>query len=176
MRTSLYVILCIAVRLGALVLAIDVFEVLLTPILPLSMPELQSSRLFAILVGGALLIVAAALRLWPGVLARLAAGRSTKHVFETPLAADALQRIAFSVVGVLLVIESLCGFASDAMRMIATVTTYGQPIEAAGALDSFHRRRPHRAWSARCCVDDGIGRARCVVALATRTRTGRAFG
>lgn len=115
MRTSLYSILCIVVRLGAMWLAVG-----LIASLPATLDLLRSSEpagaggvLFADAIG---LLFAAVLWLYPGLLARVAAGRSSHEVFESPIAAADLQAIALAVLGVAFAVNGVAGLVLHALH------------------------------------------------------------
>jgi hypothetical protein len=100
MRTSLYSILCIGIRLAAVLIAVSALLSLPAAYNTLTHGEWSRNELgwiFALWT----LVLLFALFFWvyPGVLARLAAGKASQQVFESPIGADELQYIAFSVVG-----------------------------------------------------------------------------
>lgn len=114
MRTSLYTILCIVIRLGAISLAMSALGGLLSVMATLHSVAAKGEVWIPLASTGLMLLAAFLLWTWPGVLARLAAGRSSGQVFESPIAAEQIQWIAFSVLGVWLFVEglaSLCYFA-----------------------------------------------------------------
>lgn len=120
MRTSLYSILCIVVRLGAVLLLVQTLASL-----PGAWQALQSwdspggdgaARGMLIGFSGALIALAIALWLYPGLLARLAAGDASREVFESPIAVKELHFIAFSVLGLVFAIDALVGLASILFR------------------------------------------------------------
>lgn len=102
MRTSLYSILCIVVRLGAVLLFVETVTSL--PVAWESLriwtqdPSAPDDAVRGMLIGfsGASLALAALLWLYPGVLARVAADAGSREVFESPLSARQLQYIALS--------------------------------------------------------------------------------
>lgn len=108
MRTSLYSILCIVVRLGAMWLAVGLIANLpaTLDLLRSTEPVGAGSVLFAQAIG---LLFAAVLWLYPGMLARVAAGRSSQQVFESPIAAADLQAIALAVLGVAFAVNGVAG-------------------------------------------------------------------
>lgn len=123
MRTSLYSILCIVIRLGAVIVAVDALAAL-----PTAWEILHASNatpgydglLFGF--GGVALALAALLWIYPGVLARLAAGRSTEQVFETPLSFGEVQEIALAVVGACFVMSGIAELAGVSSRIILDMT------------------------------------------------------
>lgn len=124
MRTSLYSILCIVVRLGAVMLFVETLASLPAAWSAMHGTEEQAARGMLIGFGGALLALAALLWLYPGVLARMAAGTASREVFESPISARQLQYIAFSVLGVVFAIKGLTGLVAVLFR-IALSAQYG---------------------------------------------------
>jgi hypothetical protein len=108
MKTSLYSILCIVIRLGAL----ELFVTTLTGF-PFWMRSLGADQYGAggtgmvVGISGALVALAVLLWLYPGVIARLAAARSSQESFESPIAPSQLQYIAFAVLGVAFAMNAL---------------------------------------------------------------------
>lgn len=80
-------------------------------------------------VGFFVLALLAAFLLWmfPGPLARLAAGRSSQRIFESPIAAEELQWIAMSVLGAVFVMN---GIVDLMFRIVGAAWTL--PYELAG--------------------------------------------
>ncbi len=115
MRTSMYSILCIVIRCGALAVALNALAGLWRVVDLVVAGEVLNGGSISTLLTGTLFLVMAtvllALLLWlfPGPLARLATGRSSQQVFESPISAAELQWIAVSVVGVLTVLDALLG-------------------------------------------------------------------
>ena len=117
MRTSLYSILCIGIRLAAVLLAANVL---------LSAPGGYASLAHGNWSGNeigwfaalwtAVMLFALLLWIYPGALARLAAGKASQQIFESPISAEELQYIAFSVVGLWILLAGLIGFADFALR------------------------------------------------------------
>ena len=119
MRTSLYAILCIVIRLGAVLLAVELVTGLLSIFV--------NAKTFAGFEGAALglygtfLAFAAALWIYPGVLARLAAGEASRQTFESPVGAEDLQYVALSVLGVWFAIGGISGLPYEGLRALALV-------------------------------------------------------
>jgi hypothetical protein len=110
MRTSLYSILCIAIRIGAVLIAVQTIVqiiVMLPDVLPQSVESGAWSWGEVASAVGASWLLAAWLWIYPGVLARLAAGRSANQVFESPINADEIQRIALTVLGIWFVMVAI---------------------------------------------------------------------
>ncbi|RYD15725.1 MAG: hypothetical protein EOP90_07195 [Lysobacteraceae bacterium] len=113
-RTSLYTILCIAIRLAAVSLALTAFAGTLTLLASLGTSETRGVAWYVVGSVGLTLAIAFLLWTWPGVLARLAAGRSSAQVSESPISPEQIQWIALSVLGAWFALEgfvSLCWFA-----------------------------------------------------------------
>lgn len=118
MRTSLYSILCIVVRLGAVMLFVQTM---------ISLPFAWASLLadqggwngqtWLIGLSGAAIAIAFALWLYPGLLARLAAGASSRETFESPIDAKEVQYIAFAVLGVCFAVGGLIELVGDLLRL-----------------------------------------------------------
>ncbi len=119
MKTSLYTILCIAIRLGAVWLGVSV--VLAFP----GIYKAAGSGSFGemattiVLVGSAIaLLIALLLWIYPGVLARLAAGKSSTQVFESPISAEQIQQTAFAVLGIWFVMTGLVSLTHEILRTL----------------------------------------------------------
>ena len=128
MRTSLYSILCIVIRMGALILAIETL-VGLPSVLESTMYSSQLDPSYkGVLIGfyGAFFALAAVLWIYPGTLARLAAGQSSRQVFESPIGAEEWQYIAISVVGVYFAISGIGGLLGAGTRIIMTLHIAGE--------------------------------------------------
>ena len=111
MRTSLYSILCIVIRLGAVLLAVSTLGSVLSMCLALRNGT-AVLELVPVLVAFVLtLLVAFFLWLCPGPLARMASTRSSQQVLESPIVAAHVQWIALSVLGMYFFVEGLVGFA-----------------------------------------------------------------
>ncbi|GAA0716649.1 hypothetical protein [Dokdonella soli] len=116
MRTSLYSILCIVIRLGAVFLAFKTLGSVLSVVASwgnaVNMPELWLSIGFTALT----LLIAFLFWLYPGPLARLAAGSSSQQVFESPISAPQIQWIALSVLGMYFVLTGFAGLSYFGIR------------------------------------------------------------
>ncbi|MEO8810905.1 MAG: hypothetical protein ABI386_11740, partial [Rhodanobacter sp.] len=115
MKTTLYTVLCMAVRLGAVLTAVGILE---------RIPGLvefssQEGHLFlgAMLLNGAALLLAFALWVWPNILVWWAAGSSTHEVVETAITAEQLQYIALSVLGAWMFIVGFAGCLSHVAQI-----------------------------------------------------------
>ncbi|HEY0231555.1 MAG TPA: hypothetical protein VGC55_09905 [Dokdonella sp.] len=118
MRTSLYSILCIVIRLGAIMLFVDTLTSL-----PFAFAGLQGDAsgpgASGILIGisSALVALAALLWVYPGLLARLAVSRSSQQTFESPIEPVQLQTIAFAVLGVAFAMYALLDLTGVVLRL-----------------------------------------------------------
>lgn len=97
MKTTLYTVLCVAVRLAAVLMAAGILERI-----PGLVPFADQDRhlfLVAMMLNGAGLLLAFVLWLRPNIVVWWAAGKSSHDVLETAITADQLQYIALSVLG-----------------------------------------------------------------------------
>ena len=104
MKTTLYTVLCVAIRLGAVFMAVGIIE----RIPGLIVYAVQERHLFigAMVLNGAGLLLAFVLWIRPSILVWWAAGKSSHEVLETAITADQLQYIALSVLGAWMFIAS----------------------------------------------------------------------
>jgi hypothetical protein len=116
MKTTLFTVLCIAIRLGVVLLAVNILEQL--PFWLSHSHEGSAYTLYLLLVGLFGLVMAALLWVRPGILAWWAIGKGQHEVLEIPVSADQIQHIAFSVLGVWMVISGLGGCISHLMIML----------------------------------------------------------
>jgi hypothetical protein len=116
MKTTLYTVLCIAVRLGVVLLAVNILEQL--PFWVSQSHQGSPYTLYQLLVGLFGLVMAAVLWVRPGILAWWAIGKGQREVLESPISADQIQRVAFSVLGMWMVISGLGGCISHLMIML----------------------------------------------------------
>lgn len=110
MRTSLDSILCIVIRLGAVLLAVSTLGSVLSVVVMIH--QGQSPADLAWIFGAWVATIAIAFLFWlyPGPLARLCSARSAHQVFDSPIATRDLQWIAFSVLGAYFVAGGIVGF------------------------------------------------------------------
>lgn len=166
MKTSVYTVLCTAIRLGAVLLSVHALEDVAAVVAASdgNTHRLLGSLLFAVLY----LVVGAVLWLWPGMLAWWASSRSNGQVLEMPIGADELQRVALSVLGVWQVVQGVSGLLSHGVVMVflhdrmtdystghlppaewrwvafyglQAVAGAGVALGAAGLVNLFHRMR-----------------------------------
>ncbi len=116
MKTTLYTVLCVAVRLGAVLLAVGVLERL--PEVFLNNDGNGRFALSALLLMGAVLLLALALWLWPKILVWWAIGSPRQEFLESSITADQVHYIALSVTGVWLFISSLGGFIGHGVSIL----------------------------------------------------------
>ncbi|OOG44560.1 hypothetical protein B0E52_07400 [Rhodanobacter sp. C06] len=115
MKTTLYTVLCVAVRLGAVLMAVGLFERL--PVFLWQSPE-GGFALDAVLLAVFGLLVAGALWLWPGILAGWAIGRRGHESLEVGLSADTLLTVALAVTGAVLVVSGVAGCLGHGLTML----------------------------------------------------------
>jgi hypothetical protein len=136
MKTSLYSILCIAIRIGAVLWAIGSLANL-----PFSwIAALDTQKPWATivwLVSGEMvqLLVIAALWLYPGMLARLAAGRASRETLEVSISPIQLQYIAFSILGTWFVVRG-CVYLSYELVRTAQFAFENLPLKLAVLAES----------------------------------------
>ncbi len=124
MKTTLYSILCVAVRIAALLLAVEsLLGVAGNFINPVSGVPMLTHWF---LIGGGLFGAAVGLVLWlyPGWLVRPAVGRAGHEVFESPLTAEDFQRIGICLLGI--------WFAVDGIRSFVYLLIRGSAIGSQG--------------------------------------------
>lgn len=125
MKTNLYTVLCMAIRLGAVLMAVGLIE--------------QWPRLFVTKADGQLsmpamafdlfgLLLAFVLWLRPGLLAWWAAGNTHREVFEAQISATQLQYIAFSVAGIYKLITGVAGMLAHGVNLLE----YQHMLDASG--------------------------------------------
>ena len=111
MRTSLYSVLCMVIRLGAVLLAVSTLGSVLSLCLALRNGAAARDLVPALVAFVLTLLVAFLLWLYPGPLARMASTRSSQQILDIPIRAAQLQWIALSVLGMYFVVDGLVGFA-----------------------------------------------------------------
>lgn len=116
MKTSVYTVLCTAIRLGAVLLSVHALEDVAAAV---AASDGNAHRLLgSLMFAGLYFAVGAVLWLWPGMLAWWASSRSSGQVLEMPIGADELQRIALSVLGVWQVVQGVSGLLSHGVVMV----------------------------------------------------------
>ena len=131
MRTSLYGILCILIRLGAVIMAVSTIVAVPAAWVEARAAHVEGYEGMLFGFGGVMLVVAAVLWIYPGVLARLAAGSASQQIFESPISAEGLQQIAFAILGTWFAINALAGLAGVGARVIVTSHMSGVPFVSA---------------------------------------------
>ena len=134
-RTSLYSILCIAIRLGAVILAWTSIE---KSSFLLGQGQFAAfsaeERWIAISYFGSGILISFLLWLYPGPLARMASGRSAQQIFESPISATELQWIALSVLGMVWVMSGILDLAELGYQYVWMSEMLGTGEEAARRL------------------------------------------
>ncbi|MEO7050244.1 MAG: hypothetical protein ABI128_01135 [Rhodanobacter sp.] len=97
MKTTLYTVLCVAIRLGAVFMAAGILERI--PGLVVFADQEGHVFLASMLLNGAGLLLAFALWAWPNLLVWWAAGRNSHELLETSITADQLHYVSLSVLG-----------------------------------------------------------------------------
>jgi len=118
MKTSLYSILCIVIRVGAVLLFVN------TSIdLPITIVGVQGTQYAAeaqlAVIGISVGMIGLAFLLWlyPGLVARLATSRSAQESFESPIGPSQLQYIALAVLGVAFAMRGVVDLVSAVLRI-----------------------------------------------------------
>lgn len=123
MHTSFYSLLCILIRLGTVFLAFAALARIPSTIIARTQGAPVSIGL-SIGVIAIVLLIALALWVYPGVVARLVAGRNSREIFESPIAPAELQWIAFSVLGVYFLFDAVVGLAHYAVQWAMFARAY----------------------------------------------------
>jgi hypothetical protein len=118
MRTSLYSILCMGVRLAAVLLAAYTLTTIPGTFSFVLHGDWGADAWLLVLLDFGVLFFAFLLWVYPGLLARMAAGRASHQVFESPIDASDLQYIAFSIVGLWLFFDGLFGLIHDGVSQL----------------------------------------------------------
>lgn len=139
MKTSLYSILCITIRAGAVIWMAGSLAHLPFSWLAAENSKNPAATVAWLLFGtGFQLFITAILWLYPGVLARLAAARSSHEVFESPIPVAKLQCVAFSVVGVWFALQGVVYLSYELVRSIQFAYE-NTPIKFAALTDACAR-------------------------------------
>jgi len=119
MKTSIYTLLCVAIRLGALCLGINVLLRFPGAYAAVTNNDLGRHTLTPLLFWSAsVLVIAFLLWLYPGLLARPAAARSSRQAFESPVSPQQMQHAALVVLGMWFVMTGIIGFASKILPVL----------------------------------------------------------
>ena len=133
--TSLYSILCIVIRLGAVLLFVNTLTDLPFAIAGVQgSPFVPGAQWAVIGISVGLLALAILLWLYPGLLARLATSRSAQESFESPIASNQLQYIAFAVLGVAFAMRGLVDLVGIVLRIgfSAQISEYSISVLSGG--------------------------------------------
>jgi len=119
MKTSLYTILCTAIRLGAVWLGVNVL-IGFPWIYEFAVKGTYGPKpaLVVFVWNGVAFLAAFLLWLYPGLLARLAAGKSSGQVFESPLSAQQIEQAALVVLGMWFVMTGLINLTHEVLRSL----------------------------------------------------------
>jgi hypothetical protein len=125
MRTSLYSILCIAIRTGALWFGLQSL-LLVSAAVRTSVSDHESEHALVFAVGSAIcsVLLAAVLWLWPGILARPASGKAAFERFESPVSAEQLHAIAISLVGIAFAFDGFVRVLHELLTAIGLTSSY----------------------------------------------------
>jgi len=118
MRTSLYTVLCIGIRLAAVLLAVNMLVAIPSTYHLVSNGDWSSEAWLIFLLYLGAFLLAFLLWVYPGSLARMAASQASNQVFESPIEAADLQYIAFSVVGLWLFFDGTFGLIHDGVSEV----------------------------------------------------------
>lgn len=116
MKTSLYSLLCIAIRLGAVLMAVHTVQHMSYLLMAWRIDG--GPPWSAVAFAAVSMLFAGALWLWPGMLARFAVGRRGFEVFETPLSVATLKQLCFAVLGAWLAVEGTGGVSGRLVQII----------------------------------------------------------
>lgn len=130
MRTSLYAILCIVIRLGAVLMAFDMLVRIPGTVAEWRAGTYTSDMAIALGVITVTLLFALALWIYPGVLARVVAGRNSREVFESPIEPAELQWIALSVLGTYFVMRALIALSTYGVRWAVFASVFDSSTES----------------------------------------------
>lgn len=126
MKTTLHALLCIAIRMGAVLMAVGIVE--LAPTIFIYPSQGGQVSVGALMLAAAGLLVSFALWLWPNILAWWAVSRSGQETFESSIDPAQLQHVAFSMIGVWLFISGLgaCIARFMLVLIVARRSAYGE--------------------------------------------------
>lgn len=130
MRTSLYAILCIVIRLGAVFLACEMLVRIPGSVAEWHAGTHASDMAVALGIMALGLLFALALWIYPGLLARVVAGRNSREVFESPIEPAELQWIALSVLGTYFVLRALVALSTYVVRWAMFASQFDGSVES----------------------------------------------
>jgi hypothetical protein len=124
MRTSLYSILCIVIRLGTIFLAFGMLT--RVPMVIVAWKQGTAAAEIGLSLGviAAVLLIALLLWIYPSVIARLVAGRNSREVFESPIGPAELQWIALSVLGIYFLMEAVIALSHYGVQWMLFATAF----------------------------------------------------
>lgn len=139
MKTSLYTVLCITIRAGAVIWAVGSLAHLpFSWVAALNTPNSAATVTWLLCGVGFQLLVTGMLWLYPGTLARLAAGRASHEFFESAIPATKLQYVALSVVGAWFALQGMVFLSYELIRTVQ-FTYESLPIKVAALTDAGSR-------------------------------------
>ncbi len=119
MKSSIYTVLCMTIRLGALWLGINVLLTFPGAYVAVTNGDLGHHSLMPLLFWSvSIVVVAFLLWLYPGLLARPAAARSSRQVFDSPVSAEQMQHAALVVLGMWFVMTGFIDLASKILPVL----------------------------------------------------------
>lgn len=119
MKSSIYTVLCVAIRLGALCLGINVLLRFPAAYAAVTNGDLGKHTLTPLLFWSAIVLaIAFLLWLYPGLLGRPAAARSSRQVFESPVSPQQMQHAALVVLGMWFVMTGIIDLASQILPVL----------------------------------------------------------
>lgn len=137
MKTTLYTVLCVAVRLGAVLMAVGILE-RVPGLFYLSGTD-GHFIIGILLLNGAGLLVAFALWMWPKILVWWAVGRNRHEILESSISAGQLQYIALSVVGAWMFIGGLSGCVGrGVMILVVAHESASNGLSGMVSMDEWH--------------------------------------
>ncbi|WP_267222235.1 hypothetical protein [Dyella silvae] len=125
MKTSLHTVLCIAIRLGAVLMAVGLIEQWPRLLLTQADGRVSVAAIAFDLLG---LLLAFVLWIRPGLLAWWAAGNAHRETLDVQISAMQLQYIALSVAGVYKLISGLSGVLAHGLNLLE----YQHALDASG--------------------------------------------
>jgi len=133
MKTSLYTILCIVIRLGAVIIGLKLLMEL--PGWWYAVHESKSALDIFVPLGlwALFLVFAAFLWLYPGALARAAAGRSSTQIFESPISAGQMLYVGFAILGAFFILKGLWAAIYQGLRLMLITQITGDQFASGPA-------------------------------------------
>lgn len=141
MRTSMYSILCIVIRLGAVIFMLSTITDIGKLVFSYGRGDFSSAHYFwGFAFTLAAFVIAVVLVLCPEPLARLIAGSDGQEVFESSISAAEIQWVALSILGVYTVMSGLIGLSSWLADTVSIPTDWvvGDEFRRQRKLDVFY--------------------------------------